>query len=113
MKLTKRTIAIIIAIIIVVLAILGGLVYAKTDIFKTPKELFYKYLLIENKEFSYDEFLENYKNSIEKTYSSNGEISLDIKSDTSSQEIFDKINKVKFTFEEKNLPSEKKDVLKI
>lgn len=109
-KKNKIIIAIIAVIVVITIAI--GAVYATTDLFKSPKDLFYKYLaqnIESSNEFNYDEILNNYKSMREKSYTANGEVSIDIKSDDEdSQEIFDEVNKMKIKTEEKSIPKENK-----
>ncbi len=109
MKLNKKIIVGIIVAVVLVLALACSYVYAKTDLFKSPKHLFYKYLLGECTEFSYDEFLNEYKNSTEKNYFSNGEFTVNINSeDASIEQVAEIVNNLKYTFETKNMPSENK-----
>lgn len=111
MKSKKGLIASIVIAIIVILALAGGLIYAKTDLFKPADKLFYKYLLGEKTEFDYDEFLEEIKNAEGKEYSSNGEISANINMESTStyaRNNSNNINKFKVEFEQKNKPQENK-----
>ena len=111
MKSKKGLIAAIVVAIIIILALAGGLIYAKTDLFKPADKLFYKYLLGEKTEFDYDEFLEEVKNAEEKEYSSNGEINANIDMQSISayaRNNLNNINKFKIEFEQKNKPNENK-----
>ena len=111
MKTKKGLIAAIVVAIIIILALAGGLIYAKTDLFKPADKLFYKYLLGEKTEFDYDEFLEEVKNAEEKEYSSNGEINANIDMQSISayeRNNLNNINKFKIEFEQKNKPKENK-----
>lgn len=111
MKSKKGLIAAIAVAIIIILALAGGLIYAKTDLFKPADKLFYKYLLGEKTEFDYDEFLEEVKNAEEKEYSSNGEINANIDMQSISayaRNNLNNINKFKIEFEQKNKPNENK-----
>ena len=111
MKSKKGLIAAIVVAIIIILALAGGLIYAKTDLFKPADKLFYKYLLGEKTEFDYDEFLEEVKNAEEKEYSSNGEINANIDMQSTSayaRNNLNNINKFKIEFEQKNKPNENK-----
>lgn len=111
MKSKKGLIAAIVVAIIIILALAGGLIYAKTDLFKPADKLFYKYLLGEKTEFDYDEFLEEVKNAEEKEYSSNGEINANIDMQSISayeRNNLNNINKFKIEFEQKNKPKENK-----
>lgn len=111
MKSKKGLIAAIVVAIIIILALAGGLIYAKTDLFKPADKLFYKYLLGEKTEFDYDEFLEEVKNAEEKEYSSNGEINANIDMQSTSayaRNNLSDVNKFKIEFEQKNKPKENK-----
>ena len=111
MKSKKRLIAGIVVAIIVILALAGGLIYAKTDLFKPADKLFYKYLLGGKTEFDYDEILEQVKNAEGKEYSSNGEINANIDMQSTSayaRSNLSNINKFKVEFEQKNKPKENK-----
>ncbi len=108
----KNKIVIAVIAIILFIGIAVGSVYAFTDVFKSPKELFYKYLSQNIQgldEFDYDETLNNYKNIKEKSYVTTGEISLDIKSENSQiQEISNEVNKMKIKTNQKNMPNKAK-----
>ena len=111
MKSKKGLIAGIVVAIIVILALAGGVIYAKTDLFKPADKLFYKYLLGEKTEFDYDEFLEEVKNAEGKEYSSKGEINANIDMQSTSayaRNNLNNINKFKIEFEQKNKPKENK-----
>lgn len=111
MKSKKGLIAGIVVAIIIILALAGGVIYAKTDLFKPADKLFYKYLLGEKTEFDYDEFLEEVKNAEGKEYSSNGEINANIDMQSTSayaRNNLNNINKFKIEFEQKNKPKENK-----
>ena len=111
MKSKKGLIAGIVVAIIIILALAGGVIYAKTDLFKPADKLFYKYLLGEKTEFDYDEFLEEVKNAEGKEYSSKGEINANIDMQSTSayaRNNLNNINKFKIEFEQKNKPKENK-----
>ena len=108
MKSKKGLIAGIVVAIIIILALAGGVIYAKTDLFKPADKLFYKYLLGEKTEFDYDEFLEEVKNAEGKEYSSNGEINANIDMQSTSAYARNNLNKFKIEFEQKNKPKENK-----
>lgn len=78
MKNKKLLIIPIVLIILLVLGTgLGASLYFFTDIFKSPKQLFFKYLgeaVESDKDFDYDKFLAEYKEKTEKSYTSTGEI---------------------------------------
>lgn len=78
----------IIPIILIILLVLGAgasaIIYFQTDLFKSPKQLFFKYLgesVDFDKEFDYDKFLAEYKEKTEKSYTSNGEITVSLNYD--------------------------------
>lgn len=111
MKSKKGLIASVVVAIIVLLALAGGLIYAKTDLFKPANKLFYKYLLGEKTKIDYDEILEQIKNSDEKEYSSNGEINVSVDTESTSTYARDNLNdvkKIKVEYEQKNKPQENK-----
>lgn len=110
-KKNKIIITTIIAVVLVI-AVAMGAVYAFGDAFKSPKDLFYKYLGQNVETFSkldYDEVLNNYKNVNDKDYTSTGEISINVETENYQiREIADEINKMKITTEEKNISKENK-----
>lgn len=84
----------IIPIILIILLVLGAgasaIIYFQTDLFKSPKQLFFKYLgksVDFDKEFDYDKFLAEYKEKIEKSYTSNGEITVSLNYDESENDL--------------------------
>lgn len=116
----KKIIIIILIVLILLLAIGAGgfaFVYFKTDLFKSPKDLFYKYVgqsFKASEDFDYDKFLSDYKSISEKSYKSTGEINLDIKTDISdTQEIADILNKSKLTYNLSRIPKEEKSYITI
>lgn len=112
MEKKNKIIIITIIAVVLVIAVAMGAVYAFGDAFKSPKDLFYKYLGQNVETFSkldYDEALNNYKNIEEKSYVTTGEISLDIKSEDSQiQEISNQVNKMKIQTNQKNMPNKAK-----
>ena len=81
----------IIVLIIIMLSIVGAFayLYLGTDIFKTDKQMFFKYLS-ESKDFTYnqlkDEDLDNYKKKLQNTpYENNGKITAKVESDSSNK----------------------------
>lgn len=84
----------IIPIILIILLVLGAgvsaIIYFQTDLFKSPKQLFFKYLgesIDFDKEFDYDKFLAEYKEKTEKSYTSNGEITASLNYDESENNL--------------------------
>ena len=86
-------IPIVIIILLVALAGVSAFLYFKTDLFKSPKQLFFKYLgesVSSTKNFNYDKSLANYKELSQKSSKSTGEITgsiTDNSSNTSSSSI--------------------------
>ena len=96
---------------IAVLAILGVFAFAKTDLFKSPKDLFFKYLgdaLEIEEEFDYNQFLEEYKKVSKNSYDMTTTISTNIKSDDIEDEIVDAISNSKIIINQKANPKENK-----
>lgn len=84
----------VIPIILIILLVLGAgasaIIYFQTDLFKSPKQLFFKYLgksVDFDKEFDYDKFLAEYKEKTEKSYTSNGEITASLNYDESENDL--------------------------
>ena len=94
---------------IAIIVALCVFVYAKTDLLKSPKELFYKYLgkSVES-EFDYSEFLEQYKTISQKSYNTTTSFSADVKSDSIDEEIAKAISDSKIIVEQKVDPSKEK-----
>lgn len=96
---------------IAIIAIICAFVYAKTDLFKSPKELFYKYLgktIETDKEYDYSKFLEEYKKISQKSYNATTTFSADIKSDDIDEEVSKAISDSKIIVEQKMDPSNEK-----
>lgn len=100
----KKDLIIVLIIMIIILSIgaIAGILYIKTDFLKTDKQLFYKYLLEENKMLDMVKF-ENMENNM-KSYIGTGEIkgfyevnnSIDInENDKIAQEINENMKKLK------------------
>lgn len=84
----------IIPIVLIILLVLGAgisaIIYFQTDLFKSPKQLFFKYLgnsFDFDKEFDYDKSLLEYKEQSEKSYTSNGDITLSFNYDESQNDL--------------------------
>jgi len=112
----KKKLLIIIPIIILILLLIGvggfAILYLKTDMFKSPKELFFKYAgnsFEATKDFDYDEFLEEYKTISEKSFKSTGEITASVKTDIDSvKQTADIINKAKINYTLNSIPKDEK-----
>ena len=117
----KKKSLIIIPIILIILIIIGAggfaFIYFQTDLFKSPKTLFYKYVgqtLQISDTFDYDNFLSTYKSISEKSYKSTGEISLDINTDISdAKEIAEILNDSKLNYTFNTIPQEQKSHLSL
>lgn len=84
----------IIPIVLIILLVLGAgisaIIYFQTDLFKSPKQLFFKYLgksVDFDKEFDYDRFLSEYKEQSEKSYTSTGDIIASFNYDKSQNDL--------------------------
>ena len=99
-------IPIVIIILLVALAGVSAFLYFKTDLFKSPKQLFFKYLgesVSSTKNFNYDKSLANYKELSQKSSKSTGEITGSItdnssNTSSSSKSIEDAINNSKIEY---------------
>lgn len=115
----KKKILIIPIVIIILLVALAGVsafLYFKTDLFKSPKQLFFKYLgesVSSTKNFNYDKSLANYKELSQKSSKSTGEITGSItdnssNTSSSSKSIEDAINNSKIEYSIESIPSKNK-----
>lgn len=112
MKLKKKQVVGIILTLIIVLLILVGIIYAKTDLFRSPKQLFYKYLA-QNSEIvgklDYDKALQQYQEMSQKSVTATGDISLEMNSQNAQlSQIADSIKNAKINYTVKKLPEENK-----
>lgn len=109
-------IPIVIIILLVALAGVSAFLYFKTDLFKSPKQLFFKYLgesVSSTKNFNYDKSLANYKELSPKSSKSTGEITGSItdnssNTSSSSKSIEDAINNSKIEYSIESIPSKNK-----
>lgn len=109
-------IPIVIIILLVALAGVSAFLYFKTDLFKSPKQLFFKYLgesVSSTKNFNYDKSLANYKELSQKSSKSTGEITGSItdnssNTSSSSKSIEDAINNSKIEYSIESIPSKNK-----
>lgn len=109
-------IPIVIIILLVALAGVSAFLYFKTDLFKSPKQLFFKYLgesVSSTKNFNYDKSLANYKELSQKSSKSTGEITGSItdnssNTSSSSKTIEDAINNSKIEYSIESIPSKNK-----
>lgn len=114
----KKILIIPIVIIILLVALTGvsAFLYFKTDLFKSPKQLFFKYLgesVSSTKNFNYDKSLANYKELSQKSSKSTGEITGSItdnssNTSSSSKSIEDAINNSKIEYSIESIPSKNK-----
>lgn len=117
----KKKLLIIIPIILILLLIIGAggfaFIYFKTDFFKSPKDLFYKYVgqtINFSGDFNYDKFLSDYKSISEKSSKSTGEINMFLNTDVAeTKEIANIINKSKLTYNLSRIPKEQKSYITI
>lgn len=131
MKNKKLLIIPIVLIILLVLAIgVSASLYFFTDLFKSPKQLFFKYLgeSIEfDKDFDYDKSLAEYKEQSEKSYTATGEITASLNYDelennlsnsssssnqkyvqTVMNNVKDTLDKTKIQYSEESIPTKQK-----
>ncbi len=110
MKSKKKIITMLIIIIVLILIIATAILYFTTDIFKSPKQLFFKYLskqIGNGKEINYTQMLEQIKENESKSYISNTEMKLNIKMEddeyfkTDSEYTNESAEELKFTVEQK------------
>lgn len=115
----KKLIIIPIIILIILLIGVGGfaIMYLKTDMFKSPKELFFKYAgnsFEAAKDFDYDEFLEEYKTVSEKSFKSNGEITAELNTGISEiKDVENIVKKSKINYNLSSIPKEEKSYITI
>ena len=122
MKSKKKVIGIL--FIIVLIAAIAGLAYLYffTDMFKTPEEMFYKYLEKAGKneaDYSYQTMLEDLKANQTKSYKQNSTAQIEMKTKGTdyasriNQVTYDEISKLKLKIESQNIPSEQKMAINI
>lgn len=115
----KKILIIIIPIIVLLLIGIGlcAFAYFATDMFKSPKQLFFKYAgktLDTSEKFDYDKFLENYKIQSEKSYKSSGEITATVNSDDSDlKQAKEVLDNAKITFVANSIPTKEKHYINI
>lgn len=124
----------IIPIILIILLVLGAgvsaILYFQTDLFKSPKQLFFKYLgesVKFDKDFDYDKTLAEYKEKAEKSYTATGEITASLNYDELENELSnpssssnnksmqtmmstvkDTLDKTKIQYSEESIPTKQK-----
>lgn len=115
-------IPIILIILLVAVASLGATLYFATDLFKSPKQLFFKNLgsSITSKDFDYDEALAEFKKQYELTSKSEGKITIDLDSDKLVEtlalnkntknyaDIVKNINKAEIKYTSESVPTQSK-----
>lgn len=99
----KKLLIIVLIILVVLLLALGGVTFAylKTDIFKTDKQLFYKYLgqVLEKTENFESKKLTNYYEKLETTpYENNGKLSVNVSLPEELNFDLNKVNNLNLTF---------------
>lgn len=113
---SKKKIIIISAIASVVVVVAALVVlYFTTDIFKTPKQLFFKYMGRELKgetNINYNDMLEELKTSKEKSYTSNSNLKLEIDAEDDN-EAYDIVNNLDLNLEQSVQPKENKSYNKV
>ena len=104
----KKLLIIVPIILVLIIGIFTGL-YFLTDLFKSPKTLFYKYLAqsieSESGKYSYDDFLEELKKQSETNSSSNGNITIET---SLEDESYDILKDMKIDYSAKVAPSQEK-----
>lgn len=98
--------------VLIIIAVIIGILYYTTDLFKTPEQLFYKHLAVDSTflgETTYADAMQQMKNELETSRESTGEITAKITStDTSVQEASEVLERGKITYNMKNVGAEKK-----
>lgn len=117
MKSKSKKIIITLLVVLILAAAVFAYLYFFTDMFKTPEDLFYKYLGKMGKsesDFSYQETLENLQKIKDKSYTEKSTAKVEIKTKGNSyknkidQVTYDEISKMRIDMESKNIPSQKK-----
>lgn len=107
----QKIIWVVVAVIVIIAAVLGVLYYA-TDLFKTPKQLFYKYFASSSTlldESTYEDFLAELKEEAEKSMEVAGEITAKITSnDAEVKEVGAVLEKGKIKYNMKTVGKEQK-----
>lgn len=111
----KNMIKILIILVIILLA-LTGVVYFATDLFKTPRTLFYKYLINGNVDnvigMNYDEFLEQTK--VLKSYENSGSLKFSLNStNVSDITLANELDKIDISYNYKVNSDSKKEYLNL
>ena len=117
MKPKTKKIIIAILIVLILAASVFAYLYFFTDMFKTPEDLFYKYLgkMAKNESgYSYQDALEELNKVKDKSYTEKTSTKVEIETKGTSyknkvdQITYDEISKMRIDFETKNVPSQKK-----
>ena len=117
----NKKILIIIPIILILLLIIGAggfaALYFTTDLFKSPKTLFFKYAgqtFNLSEKIDYDQFLDDYKTVSKKSSKTTGEITVNVNTDvTEAKEVTDILNKSKITYNLSRIPNDNKSYISI
>lgn len=115
MKFSKKTriIIIVIALIVVAGAVFASL-YLFTDMFKTPQDLFFKYIgkaAMPENSYSYQEMLDDIQLASTKSYKASYNIGIEGKTDSyysSSNDIAKEVSKMKIGVDVQSIPSQEK-----
>lgn len=115
MKSKKKVIAIIFVLIILALGAAAAYIYFFTDLFRTPEDLFYKYVEKAAKtesQYDYQDFLKGLEASQTKSYKGKSNIGIELKGNSYStkqeQSTYNLINGIGLEVETKSKPSENK-----
>lgn len=116
MKLKKKNIAIIIALIIVIAGGIFAYLYFCTDMFKTPEDLFYEYIgkaAKTEEKYDYQDFLEELRKTQTKSFEGKATVGIELdskkSSDKNQQATYALVNGLKLNLETKSNPNEKKE----
>lgn len=113
MKLSKKKMTIIVtAVIVVALIAVMFILYFATDMFKTPKQLFFKYLGKEMDFDGYEQVLKGLETDKNKSYVSNANLKVNVES-IDNEEIYDTINKMELNLEQSVNAKENKECDKL
>lgn len=101
MKMSKKKYVGILAILLVILLVLVGVVYSRTDLLKSPSTLFYKYIA-QNMEIypkiEYNQILENVKNLNEKDYVATGSMNIKVNGNEDKVQVIKQIENLKLDY---------------
>lgn len=116
MKSKKKIVIIVLVILALVIGTLVTL-YFTTEFFKTPEDLFYKYLgkiAKSESDYNYQDMLKDLETANTKSYNANSTIGLELNTNNSTytsrktQQTYDQVNKFKVELQQKSLPNQNK-----